>query len=154
MKTKTLENVRARIEHFKSFVKPTIDNIGQFERNIRYGFALETLGHLEKNLQKHLYFIGKKVWKFKTSFNYSEVENPNILNKTEPQEVLFTEELFKEFEKEYIKFLIEYHISDLVERKITSNSTCKVSNFAFEVRLEETQSLIKYFKELLESLNK
>jgi len=153
-KTTTLENVRARVEHFKSFVKPTIDDKNQFERNLRYSFAIDTLNYLDRNLSKHMCFIGKKVWKLEKSFNYSDIQNPDHFNPTNPEQIEFTEELFALFEKDYLNFLINRFTEELVERQITSNSTCKLSNFTFEVRLEEKQNLIKYFKELLENLNK
>lgn len=152
--TTTLENVRQRVEHFKSFIHNTTDNKRQFERNLRYGFDIETLNHLDRNLSKHMCFIGKKVWKLEKSFNYSDVQNPDQFNPTNPQQVEFTEELFVNFQKDYLSFLINRFTEELIERQIISNSTCKLTNFEFEVRLEEKQNLIKYFKELLENLNK
>lgn len=150
----TLENVRQNVEHFKSFIKPTTDEKRQFERNLRYGFAIDTLNHLDRNLSKHMYFIDKKVYKLTKSFNYSETPNPDHFNPTNPEEIIFTEELFKEFEKNYLNFLVNRFTEELIEKQITSNSTCKLSNFEFEVRLEEKQNLIKYFKELLHNLEK
>lgn len=154
MKTTTLENVRHRVEHFKSFVKPTTDDKSQFTRNIRYGYAIYVLNNMDKNISKHMCFIGKKVWKLTRSFNYSDVPNPDFANPTDSEPTLFTEELFKEFEVNYLNFLINRFTEELIERQITSNSTCKLTNFEFEIRLEEKQDLIKYFKELLENLNK
>lgn len=152
--TTTLQNVRTRIEHFKSFIKPTTDDKSQFTRNLRYGYAIYVLTNMDKNLSKHMCFIGKKVWKLSKSFNYSDIPNPDFANPTEPEQVEFTEELFKEFEKCYLNFLINRFTEELVERQITSNSTCKLTNFEFEIRLEEKQELIKYFKELLDNLKK
>lgn len=152
LETTTLENVRQRVEHFKAFIKPTTDDKGQFTRNLRYGYAIDTLNHLDRNLSKHMCFIGKKVWKLTKSFNYSDVPNPDFANPTDSEQVEFTEELFEEFEKCYLNFLINRFTEGLVERQITSNSTCKLTNFEFEIKLEEKQELIKYFKELLDNL--
>jgi hypothetical protein len=150
--TATLESVRQRVEHFKSFIQTTTDNKRQFERNLRYGFDIDTLNHLDRNLSKHMCFVGKKVWKLTKSFNYSDVPNPDHFNPTNPEQVEFTEELFINFQKDYLNFLINRFTEELTERQIISNSTCKLTNFEFEVRLEEKQNLIKYFKELLYNL--
>lgn len=154
LETTTLENVRQRVEHFKSFVKPTVDDKRQFERNLRYGYAIDTLNHLDRNISKHMCFVGKEVYKFSEGFNYSESPSNDRLNPTDSEPTLFTEELFKEFEINYLNFLINRFTEELIERQITSNSTCKLTNFEFEIRLEEKQNLIKYFKELLENLNR
>jgi len=133
-------------------IKPTIDDRRQFENNCKYTFISETIGGSINALKAHQKYIGSSVYKRERSFSYSDTCDRDFLNRTEENSVLFTEELYKKFQEDALKFYIEYHTKKLTENQIVSNSTCKLTNLRFEWELEMTQELIKFYKETLNSL--
>jgi len=135
---------------FEELVKSTTTNKYQFEVNCRNDFKSKTLGRVLKRIYLHKEFIGKEVFKYKKSFGYADsFQLDDMLNPLNDTPILFTEELFKEFLIKYISYQIEYLTRDLVEQKIISNSTCKITNLVFEWELECNQELISFYKNLL-----
>ena len=100
--------------------------------------------------------IGKEVYLSNKSFNYTLVDkfsemdflNQNYFDTTKSIE--FTEEVFDRLCFDYITYQVERLTEQLIEREITSNSSCKITNLVFEWNLECNQELIKIFKSILE----
>lgn len=131
----------------------TFTDAYQFEKNCKAEFIAENITNKINHIEKHKSFIGKEVFKFKKSFNYTDVlPEENIgHNPVFEQKVLFTPQLLNSFLYDYFQFSKEYLIKRLVENQITCNSTNKLSNLQFEWQLECTQQLIKLYTEILES---
>lgn len=147
-----LEILYTALQKEKAKIKPITTDAYQFEKNCRANFIVENLTHKVGHIEKHKSFIGKEVFKFEKSFNYTDVLPEYIkLNPVLEQKVLFTQQLYNSFLYEYFKFSEEYHIKHLVENQITCNSTNKLTNLQFEWQLECTQKLIKLYTEILES---
>lgn len=131
----------------------TFTDIYQFEKNCKAEFILENLKSVVAHIEKHESFLGKEVFKFEKSFNYTDVlPEENIgLNPVLEQKVLFTPQLLNSFLYDYFEFGKEYHTKRLLENQITCNSTNKLINLQFEWQLECTQELIKLYTKILES---
>jgi len=147
-----LEILYTALEKEKSKIKPTTTDAYQFEKNCRASFFVLNITERLEHIQKHESFIGKEVFKFEKSFNYTD--NPsldNIFNPVFEKKVLFTQQLYNSFLYDYFEFGKEYHTKRLVENQITRNSTNKLNNLQFEWQLECTQELIKLYTKILES---
>jgi hypothetical protein len=158
MKNKIINTLKEKAERALSKIKPTETDIYQFEKNLRNKFIYE---HVSANLEhtlRHESYIGKKVRKFQDRFAYiledeynnrkDEDSGFSILNKLEAREIEFTEQLFNEFLEEYISYQIEYITYELLNKQLVSSSTNKLSNIAYEFKIESNQELYKFFKEL------
>lgn len=71
-----------------------------------------------------------------------------IWNKLEEDETTMTHEMYLDYEKWHVNYLIGYISEELLERQITMYSTCQISNIVFQWILQEKQSLIKYLKDI------
>ena len=100
--------------------------------------------------------IGKEVYHSERSFNYvlvDKFEEIDYLNQkyfNTSYSSVFTQEMFDELCVKYMEYQVKRLTEELLERSITSKSTCKMSNLVFEWNLECKQELIKIFKKLIE----
>lgn len=107
-------------------------------------------------LHKWMHCIGKDVHLSKSGWNYilvdefSKMDSLNQRGFDSNSSIEFTQGVFDRLCFDYCNYQVERLIEDLLERSITSNSTCKMSNLVFEWNLECTQELIKMFKDLSE----
>lgn len=148
------------LEKFYALEKENIKQITtdkrQFELNVRAEYKTDFLSGRIEFIKKHLSFIDKKVFKYVKSFSYVLCTDLYMFDKfyffNNPildTPIVFTKELYYEVVENYIKYQIEYLKNDLLERPITCNSTCKLTNLTFEWQLECKQELLGFLKELL-----
>ncbi len=142
--------LEGNINLFSFQIAATIDNSRQYEKNIRYGYKLNRANDTLNYIKEWEFNIGDSVFKSLDRFTYSKEQSPDVLNKTEPNPVKFTEEMFFKLIKDIIEFKINYWTNELLGSGITSNSTHKLSNLEFEWILECKQENIKLHKELLQ----
>jgi hypothetical protein len=136
-------------------VKETTTNKSQFEKNNRAEYVIRFIQSICETMDEQYSLIGKQVVKFKKSTKYTTIEMYNnhkdvnkIWNKFEEDETTMTHEMYLDYEKWHVNYLIGYISEDLLERQITMHSTCQVSNIVFQWILEEKQLLIKYLKDI------
>jgi hypothetical protein len=101
-------------------ITPVINDIKQFERNIYLSYICNYFNTCLHNLRKHRDYLGIEVYKYVKGFNYvslEEYQNESYaqLNPISKTPVIFTEELYDVFEKEYIDFLIKRYNKNLLD---------------------------------------
>lgn len=155
MENQIITKLKEKAEIALSKIKPTETDIHQFEKNLRNKIIYEHVSAVLEHSLRHQSYIGKKVRKFKDRFTFILEEEYNTehkdfytLNKLDSGEIEFTEQLFNEFLDKYISFQVEYISYDLLNKQLVSSSTNKLSNIAFEFKIESNQELYKFFKEL------
>lgn len=98
-------------------------------------------------------YIGKDVYKSKSSFYYSLVVDFNNVSFQEfydsSSKILFTRELFDKFCEDYFRFLVEYLTEKFLGGEIVCDNNSKIHNLVFEWELWCKQKLIKIYKEIL-----
>lgn len=119
-------------------------------------YLAEKLKERAKYLYEWMHNIGKEVYLSHKSFNYalveefSEIDSLNQKYFDATKSITFTQEVFDRLCFDYCEYQVKILTEELLERGITSNSTCKMSNLVFEWNLECKQELIKMFKDLSE----
>jgi len=132
------------------------DDLFDFERSYKYNFKLKEIKSRLKYLHKWRFNIGEEVYFSRNEWDYALVDTFSKLGKNNQNtfdnsySTIMTEEMFDNLCINYINYSINYLLKDFLERQITSNSTHKLGNLAFEWELECKQELIKDFKNTLE----
>lgn len=144
------ETIEKEISKLRKSQENTLILISQFEKNARAEFKLRTLkGHLVL-LENHTLFIGSTVYKYENSFRYSiGIETHDILNKINTNPIIFTKEMYLEFEQNLLKFYIERTEEALISGQIVAGGSCKFSNLVFEWGIQSKQDLIRLYREIL-----
>lgn len=142
------------LEIHKNKIKLITTDGSKFRENCRSEYFSKFLEGVIDNIEKHKAYVGTNVHKRLKSFSYTDLETFNNsdyknLNPIEEEAVLFTEQLFNIFVKEYMEFLVSYITERLLTKPIVCNSTNKLSNLMFEWELECQQELIKVFNKVL-----
>lgn len=153
--SKIIEKFTQYLERLDRSIIPTTDSLKQFQENWRNKFIATIIGKQLNTIEAHKNAIGKDVFmylkedRFSYAFEYSDTD---IFNKTHTEPVILTQEMYDVFEKAALKFWVKFYSRQLISCNITSNSTDKFTNLVFEWKLEETQKLISFYKELLRTL--
>lgn len=131
------------------------DDLSNFEKSYRYNFKVNEIKARLEYLHEWRLNIGKEVYLSRDSWNYTlvdefyELDQHNRNSFDNSFSTMFTEEMFDSLCRCYIIYSIDYLVRDFLERDITRNSTCKLSNLVFEWQLDCKQDLIKEFKNAL-----
>ena len=131
------------------------NDLSNFERSYRYNFKLTEVQSRLKYLHEWRCNIGKEVYISRDKWNYTLVDGYSSLDIhnqrafDDSKSIVFTEEVFNTLCVDYLNYSVGYLTADILERGITSNSTCKMSNLAFEWKLDCKTELIKDFKNIL-----
>lgn len=149
-----------RLEEYISFYKRTgqhsvkWDEYRELEIVYKNNYLAEELEARAIFLHQWMFDIGKQVFKSNENFNYvtvntfSKLDSLNQKYFDTSKSIEFTKELFDKLCFDYCNYQVKRFTEELLEKSITSNSTCKMSNLIFEWQLECKQELIKIFKEL------
>jgi hypothetical protein len=131
------------------------DDLFEFERSYKLNYKLGQIKNRLSYLHKWELAIGQSVYLSKDKWNYTLVSGYHLLDALNQREFdntksdTFTKEYFDRLCLDYIDYSIAYLENFLFERELTSNSTSKIKNLAFEWELECKQELIKEFKNAL-----
>jgi hypothetical protein len=150
---KTIEELKELLTYKQELIKPTETSQSQFQQNVRCEFFCETLSGVIGKIEEQQSFIGLDVYKFKnneavTTLKAYENEKFKELNPIEDQSFKYTESIHEQFITWYLDFLIGCFSDELITGIIRQNSTNPFSNLIYRWKLEETQALIKLFKDL------
>jgi len=145
------------IEEFYNKGSETIkwNDLSEFERSYKYNFKLEQIKARLSYLHKWNLSIGKEVYLSRDSWDYTLTDNFSSLdvlikkNFDNSFSNTFTKEYYDRLCLDYITYSIDYLMKYLLERELTSNSTCKLRNLIFEWELQCKQDLIKDFQNSL-----
>jgi hypothetical protein len=132
------------------------DEYGSLETIYKNNSLVIDLKDRASYLHTWMHNIGKEVYHSERSFNYalvdkfSEIDYLNQKYFNTSFSTYLTQEMFDELCVKYMEYQVKRLTEELLERSITSKSTCKMSNLVFEWNLECKQELIKIFKKLIE----
>lgn len=133
-------------------VVPVYTDNRQYKVNFKSQYKADALQSIIDFLKKHHRFIGQSVYQFKGRNAFTLKPNNIGLNQTLDTPVIFTEEMYFSVEKDFLTFRLERIASYFLEGNITNNSTCKLSNLCFELKLEAQQELAQFYAKLLNDL--
>ncbi len=149
-----LSKIEEKLFGYLNLITPEKDvdwnDLFGFERNWKRHYKTKEINKRLDFLHTWRSSIGKEVYK-RGVFGYILTKDMDDLNKSfydTSVVITFTEELFKTLCIDYLAYQIKRITEELTERSITSNSTSKIHNLAFEWSLECTQEILKFFKDL------
>jgi hypothetical protein len=131
------------------------DDLFEFERSYKLNYKLSQIKNRLSYLHKWELAIGQEVYLSKEKWNYTLVSGYHLLDSQNQREFddtksdTFTKKYFDRLCLDYLNYSIDYLMRFLLERQLTSNSTSKIKNLAFEWELECKQELIKELKNSL-----
>lgn len=132
----------------------TLTDKYQFETNVRNMFIMNFLAEKIDFINKHKNYIGQEVYKFKKSFSFTTIQDYNdsdsqkMMNPIEEKSIVFSQDDYNTFCKEYINYQIEYFSKDLIKNKHYRNSTNPFSNLEAQWITECKQNLIEFLSEI------
>ena len=93
----------------KERVKPTIDDYWQFETNLKHNWLANNYNNRLKFITETFEHIGQEVWRYKPDrLTYAFECNPHgPYNKTKETPVILTQEMYNQFEIDYLNYTIE-----------------------------------------------
>lgn len=154
---KFILKLKEQSESKASLIKETLCDYNQFERNCYNNEYVNLLSFIINNLEKHYSYISSNVVKYLKSFNYINeqeyLENDKIdklFNPIDRTPILFTEELYEEFKKKYITFLIKKLSEEVLNSYSGSISTSYLSNAVDRVRNQAKIKVIDVLTEYIE----
>lgn len=151
----TCKEIKSALNHkmiaYLLKVKPTETDLHQFETNCRHLYIGQILEKNIKNLEKHEAYLGQPVYKYVQSCSYSLIQNPDYLNRTHPEAIIFTEDLLNKFANEALYFWIKYYVDCLMKGELYQRSTSQFSNLYVSWKNEMIQKLIELYKDLLDT---
>jgi len=135
----------------KDRVFSTIDDPWQFEINLKHNWLANNYNNRLKFITETFEHIGEEVWRYKPDrLTYSFECSPHSpYNKTEETPVILTQEMYNQFEIDYINYAIENITEQLLTCTPFSKSTNAFSNLQELIEFEAKQEMLNELKELL-----
>ena len=147
--------LKDRLLFYQKSIIETKTNFRVFEENIKNQYISNILVDVISMLEKHHGYIGKSVYKynnipaFTTLEDYKEINNRDtyhsLFNTLGNIPVIFTEEKYKEFEKNYIETIIESEKKDIFENPYLGSSN-QFQNLLHLFRIDAKKKVIELLK--------
>jgi hypothetical protein len=153
----TIEIIKSLIEKESDSIKPTLTNKYEFERNIIGDYKCFWLTKRLEFIEKHFNYIGKEVFKYEKSFSYTSIEDfenkknndisHDIFNPINKKSIIFSDDMFKLFLKEYLNFQVIRLCDEIINRPFL-NSTNAFSNLEHQFIVKAKRDLIDFLKDI------
>ena len=107
------EKIKSKLDFYKEQIKEITTDVNQFQINIESNFWVLRLEHILNTIKKHESYIGKEVYPYLNSFDYTDDFKEDIFRKL-GEKFIYTEDL-------HDKFLLNYKVK-VIELLYTSDN--------------------------------